>query len=137
VRVFFVEFNIFQSLIDTFVTVEATVEFSISGTVYPTALKIYSYRPNVFELPLDKRLQACDLLRLFLCLGIAFNLYCKLRYHMPSGDKGAFAILILVDFGIVSFFIAALITSYFQSGKSTEEILSQAQGSYPNLLGKA
>lgn len=52
-RVIIIEFTLYQRLIDYFVTVEVMVEFSISGVVSPTSFKVYSYRPNAFDLAQD------------------------------------------------------------------------------------
>ena len=83
-RVHFIQFSLYQRLTDYFIAVEIMVEFSISGMVYPSSIKIFPFKPNVFELSQDKGLQATDIFRLVLCLHLVYSIYRKVKYHWPK-----------------------------------------------------
>jgi hypothetical protein len=133
--VIIIEFTVYHRLIDYFVTVQAMVEISISGVVSPTSFKIYSYRPNVFDLSQDTGLHAADILRLILCTHFA---YCIFR-HFKDGalPKSELVVSVLIDGSIISLFISAWVIRYFLYGKTTAEFLAQARGSFVELKGKA
>jgi len=134
-RVIIIEFTVYQRLIDYFMTVEAMVELSISGVVSPTSLKIYSYRPNAFDLSQDTGLHAADILRLLLCFHLAYGVYRKFKDE--ALPKSGLVVSALIDGGIIALFIAAWVIRYFLSGQTTAEILANARGSFVELNGKA
>lgn len=83
-RVFFMQFTLYDSLSDYFIVFDMMVEFLVSGNVFPTYIKILPFKANLFELSGEKLLQAMDIFRFILCLYLIFQIYLKLRYHMPK-----------------------------------------------------
>jgi hypothetical protein len=79
---------------DYFIAINIMAEFLISGLLYPSGIRIYPFKANVFELSGEKALQACDIFRLLFCFYLVYIIYVKVRYHRPlvQDDYGAYLI---------------------------------------------
>lgn len=126
-RVVFISFCFYQPVSDYFVAINLMTEFLIGGMIFPTGIRIYPFRANVFELSGEKALQACDIFRLLFCFYLVYVIYLKIRYHLPTtpDDYGAFIVQLLIDVGIIFFFFFAWVLSYYYSSQHTAELLSK------------
>ena len=78
------QFTLYDSLSDYFIVFDMMVEFLVSGYVFPTYIKILPFKANLFELAGEKVLQVMDIFRFILCFYLIFQIYVKLRFHMPK-----------------------------------------------------
>jgi hypothetical protein len=94
-------------------------EFLIDASAISTFIKVLPFKANIFELSIEKGLQAADIFRALLCLYLVYTALYKLWKLRPdhSPDSGPFYLSLTLDLGIPFCFAFAWILSYASSSR--------------------
>ena len=135
-RALFISFPLFNPSLNLWIVVDALIEFSVTGSIFPTYLYTRPFRPNMIETDIDKFVQGLEVFKAILLLYVVFLILIKIcgkGFEKLFSPRTFFAVA--PELTVLSLAIGSLVLSYTVSRESTQDILNSTE--YTDLTNKS